>query len=75
MQAADAGSGNAFERFFKFKQWDTSVKRDTLAGLATFMVMAYIIFVNPTHPRSRTATPRVSPSPRLSRRRVSWPES
>ena len=48
MQAADAGSGNAFERFFKFKQWDTSVKRDTLAGLATFMVMAYIIFVNPS---------------------------
>ncbi len=48
MQAAEAGSGNAFERFFKFKQWDTSVKRDTLAGLATFMVMAYIIFVNPS---------------------------
>ena len=47
MQAADAGSGNALERFFKFKQWDTSIKRDTLAGLATFMVMAYIIFVNP----------------------------
>ena len=45
--AADAGSNNALERFFKFKQWDTSLKRDTLAGLATFMVMAYIIFVNP----------------------------
>ena len=47
MQAAEAGSGGALERFFKFKQWDTSIKRDTLAGLATFMVMAYIIFVNP----------------------------
>jgi AGZA family xanthine/uracil permease-like MFS transporter len=47
MQAAEAGSGGALERIFKFKQWDTSVKRDTLAGLATFMVMAYIIFVNP----------------------------
>ncbi len=45
--AADAGSTNALERFFKFKQWNTSLKRDTLAGLATFMVMAYIIFVNP----------------------------
>ncbi len=45
--AADAGSDNALERFFKFKQWNTSLKRDTLAGLATFMVMAYIIFVNP----------------------------
>ena len=36
------------ERFFKFKQWDTSLKRDTLAGLTTFIVMAYIIFVNPS---------------------------
>ena len=44
---ADTGSTNALERFFKFKQWNTSLKRDTLAGLATFMVMAYIIFVNP----------------------------
>ncbi len=47
MQAADAGSGGVLERFFKFKQWDTSIKRDTLAGLTTFIVMAYIIFVNP----------------------------
>lgn len=47
MQAAEGGSGG-LERLFKFRQWDTSVKRDTLAGLATFMVMAYIIFVNPT---------------------------
>ena len=45
--AADAGSNSALERFFKFKQWNTSLRRDTLAGLATFMVMAYIIFVNP----------------------------
>ncbi len=47
MATVEAGSGGALERFFKFKQWDTSIKRDTLAGLATFMVMAYIIFVNP----------------------------
>ncbi|HOU27993.1 MAG TPA: NCS2 family permease [Thermoleophilia bacterium] len=47
MQTADAGSSGALERFFKFRQWDTSIKRDTLAGLTTFMVMAYIIFVNP----------------------------
>jgi len=45
---ADTGSTNALERFFKFKQWNTSLKRDTLAGLATFMVMSYIIFVNPS---------------------------
>jgi AGZA family xanthine/uracil permease-like MFS transporter len=44
--AATTG-GNALERFFKFQQWGTSLKRDTLAGLTTFIVMAYIIFVNP----------------------------
>ncbi|MFA4965292.1 MAG: NCS2 family permease [Thermoleophilia bacterium] len=48
MEAVESGSGNALERFFKFKQWDTSIKRDTLAGLTTFIVMAYIIFVNPS---------------------------
>jgi AGZA family xanthine/uracil permease-like MFS transporter len=47
MQAVEAGSGNALERFFKFKKWNTSLKRDTLAGLTTFIVMSYIIFVNP----------------------------
>lgn len=47
MEAVAGGSGNVLERFFKFKQWDTSLKRDTLAGLTTFMVMSYIIFVNP----------------------------
>jgi AGZA family xanthine/uracil permease-like MFS transporter len=47
MEAVDGGPDNALERFFKFKQWDTSLKRDTLAGLTTFIVMAYIIFVNP----------------------------
>jgi len=46
--AADAGPTNALERLFKFKQWNTSLKRDTLAGLTTFIVMSYIIFVNPS---------------------------
>lgn len=39
---------NALERFFKLHQWHTSVGTEALAGLTTFMVMAYIIFVNPT---------------------------
>jgi AGZA family xanthine/uracil permease-like MFS transporter len=46
--AADAGSTNVLERFFKFKKWNTSLKRDALAGLTTFIVMSYIIFVNPS---------------------------
>lgn len=35
------------ERLFRFKENGTTLARDTLAGLTTFMVMAYIIFVNP----------------------------
>lgn len=46
MDATTAGGG-ALERFFRFSEWGTSLRRDTLAGLTTFMVMAYIIFVNP----------------------------
>jgi adenine/guanine/hypoxanthine permease len=48
MESAAPAGGNALDRFFKFSRWDTSLKRDTIAGLTTFMVMAYIIFVNPT---------------------------
>ena len=48
MEAAETGSGGALERFFKFKEWNTSLKRDMLAGLTTFIVMSYIIFVNPS---------------------------
>lgn len=36
------------EKVFKFKANGTTLARDTLAGLTTFMVMAYIIFVNPS---------------------------
>ena len=45
---APAPSGGVLERFFKFKANGTTLRRDTLAGLTTFMVMAYIIFVNPS---------------------------
>ena len=48
MEAVETGSGNALERYFKFKKWNTSLRRDTLAGLTTFIVMSYIIFVNPS---------------------------
>lgn len=47
MEAPVPVGGNALDRFFKFSAWNTSIQRDTLAGLTTFMVMAYIIFVNP----------------------------
>src|SRR5512144_338603 len=35
------------ERFFAIRDRGTTVGTEVLAGLTTFMVMAYIIFVNP----------------------------
>ncbi len=36
------------EQLFKLKENGTTVGTEVLAGLTTFMVMAYIIFVNPS---------------------------
>ena len=41
-------AGGVLERLFKLRAWGTTVGTELLAGLTTFMVMAYIIFVNPT---------------------------
>jgi AGZA family xanthine/uracil permease-like MFS transporter len=38
---------SAFGRRFRFRENRTSPGRDTIAGLTTFIVMSYIIFVNP----------------------------
>ena len=35
------------ENFFKLKQNGTTVRTEILAGLSTFMTMAYIIALNP----------------------------
>ena len=35
------------EGYFRLKEHGTTVGTEVLAGLTTFMVMAYIIFVNP----------------------------
>ncbi|MDD5561737.1 MAG: NCS2 family permease [Candidatus Omnitrophica bacterium] len=35
------------EKFFKLKELNTDLRTEVLAGLTTFMTMAYIIFVNP----------------------------
>jgi adenine/guanine/hypoxanthine permease len=52
-QSRGAGGGEAvgtglLERTFKLRAWGTTASTEALAGLTTFMVMAYIIFVNPT---------------------------
>lgn len=36
------------EKIFKLKQNNTSVKTEVIAGLTTFMTMAYILAVNPS---------------------------
>jgi len=35
------------ENFFKLKENNTNVRTEIVAGITTFMTMAYIIFVNP----------------------------
>ena len=38
---------NLLERFFKLSQNNTDVKTEVMAGITTFMTMAYILVVNP----------------------------
>jgi AGZA family xanthine/uracil permease-like MFS transporter len=35
------------ESFFKFKERGTNLRTEIVAGVATFLTMAYIVFVNP----------------------------
>ena len=37
-----------FERAFKLSQNNTTVKTEVMAGITTFMTMAYILAVNPS---------------------------
>ena len=36
------------ERYFEFQQLGTNWRTEILAGVTTFMTMAYIVFVNPS---------------------------
>ena len=36
------------EKMFKLKENNTTVKTEVLAGITTFMTMAYILAVNPS---------------------------
>lgn len=46
-QATAGASAGTLERWFKLKENKTSVRTEVVAGITTFMTMAYIIFVNP----------------------------
>jgi len=37
----------AFEKYFEFEKYRTDMRTEVLAGITTFMTMAYILFVNP----------------------------
>jgi adenine/guanine/hypoxanthine permease len=39
---------SALDGYFKFAENGTTLARDTMAGITTFIVMSYIIFVNPS---------------------------
>ena len=43
----ESGFANALDRYFGLKKAGTNVRTETVAGLTTFLTMAYIIFVNP----------------------------
>jgi len=55
VSASNPGAG-ILERYFGFAARGTTLARDTMAGVTTFVVMSYIIFLNPiiltgvTHP-------------------------
>jgi AGZA family xanthine/uracil permease-like MFS transporter len=46
-EAAARAEGGLLERRFKFAANGTTLARDTVGGVTTFIVMSYIIFVNP----------------------------
>ena len=46
-QQESAAPPGLLEKLFKLKEHGTSVKTELVAGLTTFITMAYIIFVNP----------------------------
>jgi len=45
--AAANPQGSFLDRYFRFDENRTTMRRDTIAGVTTFIVMSYIIFVNP----------------------------
>ena len=47
MNGAPAGPTGLLEKYFRLAENNTTVRREMLGGLTTFMTMAYIIVVNP----------------------------
>ena len=47
-KTANRTQESSLERFFHLRERKTDVRTEVLAGIATFMTMAYVIFVNPS---------------------------
>jgi AGZA family xanthine/uracil permease-like MFS transporter len=45
---AQAGPSGLLERLFKLREHGTTARTEVVAGITTFLTMAYIIFVNPS---------------------------
>jgi AGZA family xanthine/uracil permease-like MFS transporter len=45
--ARDRTASSLLERCFRLSERDTNVRREVLGGIATFLTMSYIVFVNP----------------------------
>ena len=46
MQATQASNKGLLEKVFKLSEHNTDVKTEIIAGITTFMTMAYILVVN-----------------------------
>ena len=44
---AQTNGQGTLERFFKLKEHNTTVRTEVVAGITTFVAMAYILVVNP----------------------------
>ncbi len=56
-----ASTSNGLDRYFKISQRGSSVRTEVIAGVTTFMTMAYILFLNPAILSVEDATGRTLP--------------
>ena len=69
--AAEPPGANSVDRFFKISDRGSTFAREIRGGFATFFTMAYILVLNPDHPRQRqgqvrhtsSTAPNSSPPP------------
>jgi AGZA family xanthine/uracil permease-like MFS transporter len=47
------GGGGGLDRFFKISERGSTVRTEVRSGVTTWLTMAYILFLNPVHPRAR----------------------